>query len=311
MSDVIRGAPVSKQGNGNDSMTVKCSGHDRYLLVFINIVDLSAGDRALTIDFNGSNLTRLQGRTYSSGLAETEAWGLVNPEGGSHTLTWSFAGAITEYQIIALPLAQVDQSGPLDTGSGSAGSGTSRSISLTTSADRCQLYSFLAANNSVSAVSAGSGETEIATELDAISESHASEEDAVVTPAGNESIGWSWSGSHANAMEAVAIKPTANTILIAPTLTLGLNANIPAGVVTGKPPVMGAVMLLPNASTKMKAFAELLELGMGLFIPIMDFRMVAKLHAQARRRWFSGEGRNTSINAKRRNVLMITEKRNE
>lgn len=202
ISGTITGHTSSDVDNGSQAVTI--SGPNTYLLVVFSIFDTVAADRALTVDFNGTPMTRLDGAVRGSDM-EIELWGLTNPDGGTHNVNYTFVDTVDQYQVLAIPLRNVHSINTIDTkvliGV------TSISLELTTDKDRCQIYSFLLNNPFANSQSEDSGQSPIGFSLNTLLELFASEEDEVVTPAGAETSGWSWFGSADGLILNVALSP--------------------------------------------------------------------------------------------------------
>lgn len=205
MADIIQGTYVDDQGGGNGTLSVTVNaGVYRYLLVGFSIWDTTAADRVLTVDYNGDSMIRLAGRTRGNNR-EIELWGLADPDVGTHNVTFTFDGTVTEWQVAAIPLINCSGVNVIDT---SAGTGTtSRSVTLTTTEDRCQIYSFIILNPVATAIAVQGDETKLGNENDANQKFHIGKENSLVIPPGNENTGFTWSTSTGTALITVAMAP--------------------------------------------------------------------------------------------------------
>lgn len=205
MADVIRGTVASAKGSNNGTLSVTTdAGIFRTLLVGFSIYDTTAADRVLTVDYNGVSMIRIAGATRGANR-EIELWSLDNPDEGVHDVTFTFAGAVTEWQVAGIPLSNVDGINTVQSGQGTGS--TSRSITLTTDKDRCQIYSFLIVTATANSINPNSGETQLVSKGDTNQKFRVSEEDAVVTPAGDENTGFTWTNSTGSAIINVAMSP--------------------------------------------------------------------------------------------------------
>lgn len=189
---------ASSVGSGQAVSTLSvshtCTGANLKLAVGIGQrVDAQA---VSSIDYNGTAMS-VVGTRVTNGIIDLDLYQLSNPTTGANNINVTMAGACTVLVVGGQSFTGRDTVAATDAQGGSAGSGTSGSTIITTVADLCDVVDFLCRRNDNEA-NAGAGQTvpvsfpHFPTTSTTFSGSYV----AGKSPAGAETMDWSWTTSH-------------------------------------------------------------------------------------------------------------------
>jgi hypothetical protein len=158
--DIASGNSYTNVKVGTQSITIG-SGSNRYLLALFCSYDGSVQDSIISASYNGVAMTRLEQIKSPFSNHVSDAFGLVNPDSGTHDLSFTSedAGSTDYVDATWISLTGVKQTGQPDAvASGSQLNQTNVNASITTVADNSLIASL--ANTVIEAITASSGGTE-------------------------------------------------------------------------------------------------------------------------------------------------------
>jgi glucose/arabinose dehydrogenase/chitodextrinase len=208
---------ASRSSNGNNvnsiswSHTVTNNGSNTVLIVGGVSRDGTDSRRpVIGITYNGVNLTRVREDDEPVNNVYSSLWYLVNPAPGPHTITITYAGAVTEAFGMAASFTGVDQNAPIDASAGSVqSSGMTISTSITTVSNGALILDaqYAGADGSITATSGQVALTHQAVGLGRTNDRAMMTMKGPISPAGTITGGYSYSESSQVALSLIALKP--------------------------------------------------------------------------------------------------------
>ena len=199
---------TSAKGSGSSGGTINASmtiGSITNGLLLVHIGTDAGADRVTGVTWNGVAMTRLIGGMYGQNNSSyIYTYGLLNPDTGTHTIAVTVSSTPTVV-FYGVSYSGVKQSGLPDGSNHNAGSATSGSVSITTSADNCWMSGMVYTTGLSTGPTAGSGTTNRGSSSGdgfAVFDSN-----SAITPAGSYTLNESWTPSSDWGMVAVSFAP--------------------------------------------------------------------------------------------------------
>lgn len=112
------------------------TGSARYLVVG-TVFRGGANLVATAVTYNGVAMTKIGSDRTNAGACNSNIWGLVNPASGTNDVVVTYSGTGNTMLVVASSYTGVHQTNPVDNNTGTTGTGTTFTASLTPVAGNC------------------------------------------------------------------------------------------------------------------------------------------------------------------------------